>query len=113
LIPEEPMVWSCPSCTLTLLIFWPFSVHSFQPGHVAYVSFLLSHDVAIFNTNCAANWQGIDLTTMAFPSAMRIDYVRVYQRVGYENVGCDPAEYPTMDYINRHPAAYSSASCSQ
>jgi Beta-glucan synthesis-associated protein SKN1/KRE6/Sbg1 len=69
--------------------------------------------VATFNTNCAANWQTIDLSTMTFPAEMRIDYVRVYQREGNENVGCDPPDYPTTEYINKHPVAYSSLSCSQ
>ena len=48
---------------------------------------------------------------MTFPAEMLIDYVRVYQRKGYENIGCDPQDYPTMDYINRHPVAYNSLSC--
>ena len=65
-----------------------------------------------FLTPTVANWQAIDPTTMTFPSEMRIDYVRVYQREDHENVGCDPPDYPTMKYINDHPAAYSSSSCS-
>ena len=52
------------------------------------------------------NWQNVDTTTMMFPSEFLIDYVRVYQRKGYTNVGCDPKEYPTASYINAHPAAY-------
>ena len=39
---------------------------------------------------------------------MRIDYVRVYQRVGHTNVGCSPPDYPTADYIQSHLAAYTS-----
>ena len=57
----------------------------------------------------ADNWQDIDLTTMVFPAEMLIDYVRVYQRDGETNVGCDPPDYPTQDYINNHYSAYSSA----
>jgi len=48
---------------------------------------------------------------MTFPAEMLIDYVRVYQRKGYENIGCDPPDYPTMDYINKHLVAYSGQSC--
>lgn len=33
---------------------------------------------------------------------MYVDYVRVYQRKGHENIGCDPKDYPTADYINRY-----------
>lgn len=54
------------------------------------------------------NWQAIDLSTMIFPAELRFDYVRVYQRKGQTNVGCDPANYPTMSYITAHPEAYSS-----
>jgi hypothetical protein len=35
------------------------------------------------------NGQDVDATTMMFPSEFLIDYVRVYQRKGYTNVGCD------------------------
>lgn len=55
-----------------------------------------------------ANWQTIDLTTMVFPAVMKVDYVRVYQRKGQTNVGCDPPDYPTATYINNHMEAYTS-----
>ena len=45
---------------------------------------------------------------MTFPAEMIVDYVRVYQRKDSQNIGCDPPNYPTMDYINNHPVAYSS-----
>jgi hypothetical protein len=45
---------------------------------------------------------------MQFPAEMLIDYVRVYQRKGSVNIGCDPPDYPTLDYINRHQDAYTS-----
>lgn len=28
-----------------------------------------------------------------FPAHFRIDYVRVYQKKGQKNVGCDPKDY--------------------
>lgn len=37
---------------------------------------------------------------------MLVDYVRVYQRAGHVNVGCDPASHPTSDYIDNHLNAY-------
>ena len=46
---------------------------------------------------------------MEFPAIMQIDYVRVYQRKGSNNVGCDPPDYPTKTYIENHPEAYTSA----
>jgi hypothetical protein len=56
----------------------------------------------------ADNWQTIDLNSMVFPAEMLVDYVRVYQRDGETNVGCNPPDYPTQDYINNHYSAYSS-----
>lgn len=53
-----------------------------------------------------ANWQTIDTTTMMFPSEFLIDYVRVYQRKDELNVGCDPKDFPTADYISSHIQAY-------
>jgi len=43
---------------------------------------------------------------MIFPAELRFNYVRVYQRNGNQNVGWDPAGYPTMEYTNNHIDAY-------
>ena len=67
----------------------------------------------IMNLGISNSWQVVDPTTMVFPSYMYIDYVRVYQRHGtprQDGVGCDPPNFPTMDYIARHADAYYSAS---
>jgi beta-glucanase (GH16 family) len=61
----------------------------------------------VLNLGISANWQTIDTSTMVFPSIMLVDYVRVYQRRGHTNVGCNPRDYPTTDYIQRHIDAYS------
>lgn len=45
---------------------------------------------------------------MMFPAEFLIDYVRVYQRRDAINYGCDPVEFPTRDYIERHMEAYQS-----
>ncbi|KAF8987327.1 beta-glucan synthesis-associated [Cyathus striatus] len=60
----------------------------------------------VLNLGISQNWQTIDLTTMIFPAELKFDYVRVYQRKGQSNVGCNPKDYPTMDYINNHLEAY-------
>ena len=62
----------------------------------------------VLNLGISPNWQTIDLTTMIFPAELRFDYVRVYQRKGSTNVGCDPVGYPTMKYIDNHIEAYTS-----
>ncbi|KAF7290942.1 hypothetical protein HMN09_01272800 [Mycena chlorophos] len=56
----------------------------------------------ILNMGISQNWQTPDLETMVFPAEMLVDYVRVYQRDGETNIGCDPEAYPTMTYINDH-----------
>lgn len=43
---------------------------------------------------------------MMFPAELRFDYVRVYQRKGQTNTGCNPKNYPTADYIQNHLSAY-------
>ncbi|BGP54249.1 hypothetical protein JCM8202_001385 [Rhodotorula sphaerocarpa] len=43
---------------------------------------------------------------LQFPAHFRIDYVRVYQKKGQKNVGCDPKDFPTSDYINNHMDLY-------
>ena len=43
----------------------------------------------------------LDLTTPTFPAAMLVDWVRVYQPKGSTNIGCDPKNAPTMDYIEQ------------
>ncbi|KAF9461053.1 beta-glucan synthesis-associated [Collybia nuda] len=60
----------------------------------------------VLNLGMSQNWQKIDLSTMQFPAEMLVDYVRVYQRKGAMNVGCNPPDYPTADYINNHKDAY-------
>ncbi|CAK5262481.1 unnamed protein product [Mycena citricolor] len=60
----------------------------------------------ILNLGTSPNWGTPDLTTMVFPAEMRVDYVRIYQRDGETNLGCDPKDYPTKDYIDRHMVAF-------
>ncbi|KAI5115630.1 hypothetical protein M0805_000612 [Coniferiporia weirii] len=60
----------------------------------------------ILNLAISESFQTVNTATMTFPSEMHIDYVRVYQRDGETNVGCDPSAYPTADYINNHFNAY-------
>ncbi|KAJ7094453.1 beta-glucan synthesis-associated [Mycena belliarum] len=61
----------------------------------------------ILNLGMSMNWQTIDLASMVFPAEMLVDYVRVYQRDGEQNIGCNPPDFPTTDYINNHLEAYS------
>ncbi|TIB80952.1 glycoside hydrolase family 16 protein [Wallemia mellicola] len=60
----------------------------------------------LINQGISNNFGDIDWDELIFPSIMSVDWVRVYQPVGERNVGCDPPDMPTSDYINRHIDAY-------
>eukprot|EP00302_Diacronema_sp_CCMP2436_P030877 CAMPEP_0179943446 /NCGR_PEP_ID=MMETSP0983-20121128/18306_1 /TAXON_ID=483367 /ORGANISM="non described non described, Strain CCMP 2436" /LENGTH=587 /DNA_ID=CAMNT_0021851119 /DNA_START=186 /DNA_END=1949 /DNA_ORIENTATION=- len=45
----------------------------------------------------------------SLPGHMYIDYVRVWQRADRKNVGCDPPDFPTKEYIDGHPKVYGEA----
>ncbi|EAU85919.2 beta-glucan synthesis-associated protein [Coprinopsis cinerea okayama7 len=61
----------------------------------------------IFNVGMAFNFERPNFNALEFPAKMHIDYVRVYQREGVKHgVTCDPPNYPTADYIERHINAY-------
>ncbi|KAH9819192.1 family 16 glycoside hydrolase [Melampsora americana] len=61
----------------------------------------------ILNLAISAAFETVDLPHLVTPNRMLIDYVRVYQSKGQENIGCSPSQYPTEDYINKHINAYS------
>lgn len=42
----------------------------------------------------------VDFEHLTFPNHLRVDYVRVYQDPNNINIGCDPEDFPTADYIN-------------
>lgn len=43
----------------------------------------------------------VDFDHLTFPTVMKVDWVRVYQDPNAINIGCDPADFPTMDYIKQ------------
>ncbi|WFD36288.1 hypothetical protein MCUN1_003166 [Malassezia cuniculi] len=47
-----------------------------------------------------------------FPAQMAVNYIRLYQR-GDEQLTCDPPDYPTADYINRHADIYNNPNITQ
>lgn len=63
----------------------------------------------ILNLGFSEGWTWIDWSKLTFPTVMRVDYVRWYQREGQEMVTCDPPGYETTEYIARHPEAYQNA----
>jgi beta-glucanase (GH16 family) len=63
----------------------------------------------IMNLGISNNWAYIDWNSLNFPVTFRIDYIRVYQPGDQINVGCDPVDFPTYDYIQNHLDAYHNA----
>lgn len=61
----------------------------------------------IVNLGISAGFGGIDLVNLVFPSTMLVDWIRVYQPKGARNIGCDPPDYPTAEYIQQYSEAYS------
>ena len=82
LISEEPHV----------CFFYNFPYHSLTGFAWQYI---------IINFGMSPSFQGQDFKNLKFPSQMFVDYVRVWQREGSTNTGCDPSSRPTADYINK------------
>ncbi|KAF5393140.1 hypothetical protein D9757_001304 [Collybiopsis confluens] len=60
----------------------------------------------IVNLGMSTNFGTVDLDHLTFPNHLRIDYVRVYQNPSSINIGCDPKDFPTANYINTYLEAY-------
>ncbi|MCO5598570.1 hypothetical protein L7F22_052667 [Adiantum nelumboides] len=65
----------------------------------------------ILNLGISENFATPDWEQLSslWPFIMSVDYVRVYQPENSVNVGCDPPDFPTFDFINRHMDAYTNA----
>jgi len=60
----------------------------------------------IINLGMSESFSTIDFDHLTFPNHLRVDYVRVYQDPNNINIGCDPEDFPTADYINTYIDAY-------
>ncbi|CCO28994.1 Beta-glucan synthesis-associated protein KRE6 AltName: Full=Killer toxin-resistance protein 6 [Rhizoctonia solani AG-1 IB] len=60
----------------------------------------------IVNLGISPNFGAIDWENLIFPAYMLVDWIRVYQPKDSHNIGCDPPDYPTRDYINTYIEAY-------
>ncbi|KAE9409963.1 glycoside hydrolase family 16 protein [Gymnopus androsaceus JB14] len=60
----------------------------------------------LINLGMSTNFGTVDLEHLTFPNHLRVDYVRVYQDPSNLNVGCDPDDFPTADYINTYLEGY-------
>lgn len=48
------------------------------------------------------NFGYVDVEHLTFPTAMKVDYIRVYQDPDLINIGCDPSDFPTKAYIEQY-----------
>ncbi|RMZ71946.1 glycoside hydrolase family 16 [Pyrenophora seminiperda CCB06] len=60
----------------------------------------------ILNLGISNSWTWIDWKDLVFPTTIRFDYVRWYQKKGEEMVTCDPPGFETTEYIKQHEKAY-------
>jgi beta-glucanase (GH16 family) len=60
----------------------------------------------ILNLGLSNAWTWINWDQLKFPTTMRFDHVRWYQKKGQEMVTCDPPGFETTDYIKKHLKAY-------
>ncbi|TKA78917.1 hypothetical protein B0A55_03912 [Friedmanniomyces simplex] len=69
---------------------------------------LVSEEPLAMNLNLGIShsWVDVEFAQLRFPTILRIDYVRWYQKAGEEMVTCDPPGYETTAYIAEHPLAY-------
>ncbi|CAE7227715.1 unnamed protein product [Rhizoctonia solani] len=63
----------------------------------------------IVNLGISPNFGAIDFDNLKWPTSMLVDWIRVYQPKGAQNIGCSPPDYPTADYINTYIEAYTNA----
>ncbi|KIK09644.1 glycoside hydrolase family 16 protein [Laccaria amethystina LaAM-08-1] len=61
----------------------------------------------IANLGFSLNFGQIDFDNLVLPTVMSIDYIRVYQPKNAINIGCDPAAFPTAQYIETYSNVYS------
>ncbi|KAJ6586931.1 beta-glucan synthesis-associated [Mycena vulgaris] len=60
----------------------------------------------IANLGMSTNFGPVDVDHQPFPVHLAIDYIRVYQPKSAINIGCDPPDFPTSEYINTYMEAY-------
>ncbi|CAE6528210.1 unnamed protein product [Rhizoctonia solani] len=65
-----------------------------------------NHLYILANLGMSYNFGPIDFNHLVFPTYMLVDYIRVYQPANQRNIGCDPPDFPTSEYINTYIEAY-------
>ncbi|PLW11627.1 hypothetical protein PCANC_05828 [Puccinia coronata f. sp. avenae] len=102
--PKGSITWSAGD-TAT----WSMSPSAVGPNTVTQISQRVVSEepmYIILNLAISEAFETVDAANLPFPSRLLVDYVRVYQKKGQENVGCSPKDFPTESYINEHLNAY-------
>ncbi|KAN0061135.1 beta-glucan synthesis-associated protein [Thecaphora frezii] len=61
----------------------------------------------VINLGISQGWGWVQWEKVRFPSVMKVDYVRVYQKDGRpDKISCDPPDHPTAKYIRDHSEIY-------
>ncbi|KAF2193223.1 glycoside hydrolase family 16 protein [Zopfia rhizophila CBS 207.26] len=60
----------------------------------------------VLNLGISNSWTFIEWDKLKFPTVMRVDYVRWYQKKGNHSITCDPPGWETTQYIKDHMNAY-------
>lgn len=60
----------------------------------------------IANLGLSLGFGDVDFLNLVFPAVMSVDYIRIYQDPDAINIGCNPKDYPTADYIQTYLSAY-------
>ncbi|KAL1607973.1 beta-glucan synthesis-associated protein [Paraconiothyrium brasiliense] len=60
----------------------------------------------VLNLGISNSWTWVNWEELIFPTVLRVDYVRWYQKKGENLVTCDPPGFETTKYIKEHIHAY-------
>jgi beta-glucanase (GH16 family) len=55
----------------------------------------------IVNLGASNSFGAVEDDKIPWPVHMYVDYIRVYQPKGKTNIGCDPDDFPTANYIKK------------
>jgi hypothetical protein len=66
----------------------------------------------IANLGMSRNFGYVDLDHLKFPTVLSVDWIRVYQPKDQINIGCDPPNFPTAQYIETYKEAYTNSNYS-
>ncbi|KAI9604348.1 hypothetical protein H4Q26_003962 [Puccinia striiformis f. sp. tritici PST-130] len=105
--PKGSITWSAGDAAT-----WTMSSSAVGPNPAAQISQrVISQEPMYIILNLAISdaFETVDTAHLPMPARMLVDYVRVYQKQGQENIGCSPKGFPTESYINKHMNAYTNA----